>query len=241
MVAKSELKLIRSLQQKKYRQRHGLFVAEGVKLVGELLASPLEAHSVYATEPGLIPGSVPIAERELRQASSLVQPNKVLGVFHIPEPGPLSFSDWVLALDGVRDPGNLGTLIRLCDWFGIGQLLCSPDTVDAYNPKVLQATMGSIARVRLHYAPLEETLRGCGVPVYGASMEGQAVGAQTLAGPGVLVMGSESHGLGEGVRGLLSATVAIPAFGQAESLNVATAAAILLYEIRQQGAGSIQR
>ena len=101
--------------------------------------------------------------------------------------------------------------------------------------------MGSIARVRLHYAPLEETLRGCGVPVYGASMEGRAVGAQTLAGPGVLVMGSESHGLGEGVRGLLSATVAIPAFGQAESLNVATAAAILLYEIRQQGAGSIQR
>ncbi len=241
MVAKSELKLIRSLQQKKYRQRHGLFVAEGVKLVGELLASPLKPYAIYATEPGLFPGALPITERELKQASSLVHPNKVLGVFHIPEAGPLEFSDWVLALDGVRDPGNLGTLIRLCDWFGIGQLLCSPDTVDAYNPKVLQATMGSIARVQLHYAPLEETLRACGVPVYGASMEGQAVGSRPLAGPGVLVMGSESQGLGEGVRGLQTATVSIPAFGQAESLNVATAAAILLYEIRRQGPGPIQR
>ncbi len=241
MVAKSDLKLIRSLQQKKYRQRHGLFVAEGVKLVTELLASPLKAHSVYATEPGLFPGAMPLTERELKQASSLVHPNKALGVFHIPEPGPLQFADWVLALDGVRDPGNLGTLIRLCDWFGVGHLLCSADTADAYNPKVLQATMGSIARVQLHYAPLEETLRGSGVPVYGASMEGQAIGSRPLTGPGVLVMGSESHGLGEGVRGLLAGTVAIPAFGQAESLNVATAAAILLYEIRRQGAGPIQR
>ena len=144
MVAKSELKFIRSLHQKKYRLRHGLFVAEGVKLVGELLASPLRLHSVYATEPELFQDATPLTERELKQASSLVHPNKVLAVFHIPQPAPLQFSDWVLALDGVRDPGNLGTLIRLCDWFGIGRLLCSPDTVDAYNPNVLQATMGSI-------------------------------------------------------------------------------------------------
>ena len=206
-----------------------------------MLASPLRLHSVYATEPEIFQGAISLTERELKQASSLVNPNKVLAVFHIPQPGPLQFSDWVLALDGVRDPGNLGTLIRLCDWFGIGRLLCSPDTVDAYNPKVLQATMGSIGRVQLHYAPLEEALRGCGVPVYGASMEGQAVAAQPLQGPGVLVMGSESHGLGEGIRKLLTATLSIPAFGQAESLNVATAAAILLYEIRRQGAGAIQR
>lgn len=241
MVAKSELKFIRSLQQKKHRQRHGLFVAEGVKLVTELLDSALPLQAIYATDAGLFPGATPISERELEAVSSLVQPNKVLGVFHMPQPEPLHFSDWVLALDGVRDPGNLGTLIRLCDWFGIGQLLCSPDTVDAYNPKVLQATMGSIARVRLVYAPLPEALQGCGVPVYGASMEGGAVGAETLPAAGVLVMGSESHGLGPGVRDLLTATVSIPAYGKAESLNVATAAAILLYEVRRRGGGPTQR
>ncbi len=241
MVAKSELKFIRSLQQKKYRQRHGLFVAEGVKLVTELLDSHLKVHAVYATDAGLFPQATPISEAELKALSSLVQPNKVLAVFHIPEPQPLRFEQWVLALDGVRDPGNLGTLIRLCDWFGIGQLLCSPDTVDAYNPKVLQATMGSIARVHLVYAPLPEALEACGVPVYGASMEGQPVGAEPLPEAGVLVMGSESHGLREQVRELLTATLAIPAFGKAESLNVATAAAILLYEIRRQGDGPIRK
>lgn len=241
MVAKSELKFIRSLQQKKYRQRHGLFVAEGVKLVSELLDSPLQPQQVYATDLELFPGATPVSDRELGAMSGLVQPNKVLAVFHMPQPQPLVFTDWVLALDGVRDPGNLGTLIRLCDWFKIGQLLCSPDTVDAYNPKVLQATMGSIARVRLVYAPLPETLGGCGVPVYGASMEGRAVGAEPLPGAGVLVMGSESHGLGPEVRNLLTAMVSIPAFGKAESLNVATAAAILLYEIRRRGDGPIQK
>lgn len=241
MVAKSELKFIRSLQQKKYRQRHGLFVAEGVKLVSELLGSDLPLQQVYSTDTGLFPKATAVSERELGAMSGLVQPNKVLAVFQIPEPEPLRFEDWVLALDGVRDPGNLGTLIRLCDWFGIRHLLCAPDTVDAYNPKVLQATMGSIARVNLVYAPLPETLGPCGVPVYGASMEGRAAGAEALPGAGVLVMGSESHGLGAEVRNLLTATVAIPAFGKAESLNVATAAAILLYEIRRQGDGPIQR
>lgn len=241
MVAKSELKFIRSLQQKKFRQRHGLFVAEGVKLVSELLDSPLQPQQVYTTDTTLFPRATPVSERELGAMSGLVQPNKVLAVFHTPQPQPLRFDDWVLALDGVRDPGNLGTLIRLCDWFGLGQLLCSPDTVDAYNPKVLQATMGSIARVSLVYAPLPETLSGCGVPVYGASMEGNAVGTEPLPGAGVLVMGSESHGLGDHVRSLLTATVSIPAFGKAESLNVATAAAILLYEIRRRGDGPIQR
>lgn len=241
MVAKSELKFIRSLRQKKYRQRHGLFVAEGVKLVADLLASPLAAQQVYTTDPDLFPEAIPISERDLGTVSSLVQPNKVLGVFRIPEAEPLQFTDWVLALDGVRDPGNLGTLIRLCDWFGIGQLLCSPDTVDAFNPKVLQATMGSIARVRVHYAPLPEILGDCPVPVYGASMEGRPVGSESLPQAGVLVVGSESHGLGESVRSLITATVSIPAFGRAESLNVATAAAILLYEIRRRGDGTIQR
>lgn len=236
MVAKSELKLIRSLHQKKYRIREGLFLAEGIKLVGELLQSGAEPYRLYSTDPGLVEGATLISEADLRKASALVQPNRVLGVFRIPDPGPLLYDDWTLVLDGVRDPGNLGTIIRLCDWFGIPELLCSPDTVDCYNPKALQATMGSIARVRIFYAPLEEALDACPLPLYGASMEGKSTAGNLPEGPGVLVMGSESHGLSEPVRQRLSETWAIPAYGGAESLNVAMASAILLYEIRRGSA-----
>ncbi|MBC2839019.1 RNA methyltransferase [Robiginitalea sp. SC105] len=241
MVAKSELKLIRSLHQKKYRTREGLFLAEGVKLVGELLGAGMEAYSLYSTDPGEFPGAREISENDLKKASALVQPNKVIGVFRIPDPVSLSLDGWALALDGVRDPGNLGTIIRLCDWFGIPELLCSPDTVDCYNPKVLQATMGSVARVRIAYQPLPETLDACGLPVYGASMDGSPVGSGTAVQPGILVMGSESHGLSGAVRDRLSQTWAIPAYGQAESLNVATATAILLYEIRRQAGPVTQK
>jgi len=233
MVAKSDLKYIRSLRQKKFRQTHGMFVAEGVKLVQELLDASFEVTKIYTVSPQEFPGAIAVSDSELKQMSSLVQPNRVLGVFKIPEAATLDFSNWVLALDGIRDPGNLGTLIRLCDWFGITHLICSEDTVDAYNPKVLQATMGSIARVNLHYTSLETALVQCGVPVYGASMEGAALFNLELSQPGVLVMGNESHGLGSGVRKLLTQTISIPAYGNAESLNVATAAAVMLYEIRR--------
>ena len=243
MVAKRDLKFIKSLHQKKYRSRHGLFLAEGVKLVGELLRSGWKPRELFSTEPveGVAPAS-PISEQELKKVSSLVQPNKVLGVFEIPvQPAP-DFNGWVLALDGVRDPGNLGTIIRLCDWFGIRDLVCSPDTVDCYNPKVLMATMGSIARVRVHYLPLEEALPESGLPVYGASMEGEALGSFRLPDEGILVMGSESHGISSGVSELVTHTLGIPPFGQgdAESLNVATASAIFLYEIRRNPPGAIQ-
>lgn len=235
MVAKNDLKLIRSLHQKKYRLRHGLFVAEGEKVVRELAASGMEVHAVYSTDPEVYPGATPISETDLKRISALVQPNKVLGVFRIPDAGAPEWNGWVLALDGVRDPGNLGTLIRLADWFGIREVVCSPDTVDCYNPKVLQATMGSLARVRVYYASLEELLPGCGLPAYGASMEGRPAAETSLPSQGVLVLGSESHGISSGVRAILKETVSVPAIGQAESLNVATAGAILLYEIRRCG------
>jgi TrmH family RNA methyltransferase len=233
MVAKSDLKYIRSLRQKKFRQNHGMFVAEGVKLVRELLDASFKAEQIYTVSPNDFPGAIPVSDTELKQMSSLVQPNKVLGVFRIPASKPLEFSNWVLALDGIRDPGNLGTLIRLCDWFGITHLICSEDTVDIYNPKVLQATMGSIARVNIHYTALEASLKHCNVPIYGASMEGTPIFESELNGPGVLVMGNEAHGIGTEVRKMLSQTVAIPPYGNAESLNVATAAAVMLYEIRR--------
>jgi TrmH family RNA methyltransferase len=236
MVAKSQLKFIKSLHQKKYRSRHGLFLAEGVKLVGDLLKAGWPPLSLYATEnlPDF-PDATSISETQLKSVSTLVQPNKVLGVFEIPAPPPPEFRGWLLALDGVRDPGNLGTIIRLCDWFGIHHMLCSPDTVDCFNPKVLMATMGSIARVHLHYQPLEEILAESGLPLYGASMEGVPVMDGQLPQEGILVMGSESHGISEKVRERLLQTLAIPSHHGhgAESLNVATATAILLYELRR--------
>lgn len=241
MVAKNEIKRIRSLHQKKYRSRLGLFLAEGTKLVTELLNSPLEACGLYASEEGILEEAVMVTEAELRKMSALSQPSKVLGVFRIPLQASPVWQGWTLALDGVRDPGNLGTLIRLADWFGVRQVLCSPDTVDCFNPKVLQATMGSIGRVPVIYAPLEETLRHSGLPAYGASMEGESVGGVTLPQDGILVLGSESHGLSDTVREELAQTVAIPSYGQAESLNVATAGAILLYELRRGTPGLTQK
>ena len=158
MVVKNQIKFIKSLQQKKYRNQHGLFVAEGIKLVNELLSCGMLPVWVYATQ------SEPLAVRDIKiqnvtdtvlnRMSGLKSPNKVLAVFEIPSAKPLDFTDWILALDDLKDPGNLGTIIRLCDWFGIRHLLCSPQTVDCYNPKTLQATMGSIARVNLVYGPL---------------------------------------------------------------------------------------
>lgn len=241
MVAKNEIKRIRSLHQKKYRTRHGLFLAEGVKLVTDLLDSPLEACGLYASEEGILDEAVVVAEAELRKMSALSQPSKVLGVFRIPLQVSPVWEGWTLALDGVRDPGNLGTLIRLADWFGIRQVLCSPDTVDCFNPKVLQATMGSIGRVPVICEPLEEAIHHSGLPAYGASMEGEPVGGVSLPQDGILVLGSESHGLSAPIRERLAQTVAIPSFGQAESLNVATAGAILLYELRRGAPGPIQK
>ena len=243
MVAKRDLKFIKSLHQKKYRSRHGLFLAEGVKLVEELLRSGWKPRELFSTETveGISPAR-PISEEELKKVSALVQPNKVLGIFEIPSGAAPDFKGWLLALDGVRDPGNLGTIIRLCDWFGIRDLLCSPDTVDCFNPKVLMATMGSIARVRVHYLPLEQALSKSGLPLYGASMEGEPLGSFRLPEEGILVMGSESHGISTGIREVLLNTLGISPFGRgdAESLNVATASAIFLYEIRRNPTGVIR-
>ena len=235
MVAKSEIKFIRSLHKKKYRIREGLFLAEGVKLVGELLNSRFEPYKLYSTDPEFPSGAQLITEASLKKVSTLVQPNKTLGIFRTPVPKPISFKGWILALDRVRDPGNLGTLIRLCDWFGVEQLLCSPDTVDCFNPKVLQATMGSITRVSVHYLSLAETIAKSNLPVFGASMEGTPVTGFQWPRNGILVMGNESHGISEAVRRHIGSTLSIPGHGGAESLNVATAAAILLHEIRREG------
>jgi TrmH family RNA methyltransferase len=236
MVAKRELKFIKSLQQKKYRSQHGLFLAEGLKVVDAFLQAGWKPDYLYSTDPpDTFPAARPISARDLASVSTLVQPNKVLAVFPIPEASEPVYGDWILALDQVRDPGNLGTIIRLCDWFGIREILCSPDSVDCYNPKVVMASMGSLAGVRIHYRPLGQALAESGLPVFGADMHGRPASEFAFPDRGVLLMGSESHGICSELRGQLTNSLSVMPFGDpvAESLNVGMATGILLYELRK--------
>ncbi|MCK0189443.1 RNA methyltransferase [Arenibacter sp. F20364] len=239
MVVKSQIKFIKNLQQKKYRTQNRLFVVEGIKAVRELLNSTIKVHKIYVTDSSVLGLSGDfievISEGELKKISGLATPNKVLGVFHIPVPRPLDFSDWVIALDDVRDPGNMGTIIRLCDWFGVKNLICSSNSVDCYNPKVLQATMGSISRVNIVYGDLQKVLSKSEVPVYGAFMDGTVVYKEEFSKSGILVMGNEANGVSEAIEAVIGKKISIPQFGTktTESLNVATATAILLNEIRR--------
>jgi TrmH family RNA methyltransferase len=241
MVVKNQLKLIKSLHQKKYRNESGLFFVEGIKSVNELLASSFKPHLLLATASNLNyfgKGSTveEISERDLKKVSALKSPNGVLGVFHIPEKIVLAYEDWIVALDSVQDPGNLGTIIRLCDWYGIKHLVCSRATVDCYNPKVLQATMGSISRVNVHYLDLPELLKTSKAPIYGAVMNGSLVYEREFPSSGILLMGNEANGISEDLKKIVSERITIPQFGgqTTESLNVAMATGILLNEIRRK-------
>lgn len=241
MVVKSELKLIKNLQQKKYRNEKGLFVMEGKKAVEELLESGFEVFKLYSMDQklrGSLASQVQaISMKELKQVSSLKNPNGVLGVFHKKSLSGVRMDGWTLVLDDVQDPGNLGTIIRLCDWFGIENLICSKETVDCYNPKVLQATMGSIVRVNIFYMDLAEFLKSAEVPVFGTFMEGDNIHKTKLPKKGILIMGNEGNGISEPIRSFCNHEISIPQFGKktTESLNVATATAIFLNEIKRRG------
>jgi TrmH family RNA methyltransferase len=240
MVVKSELKLIKSLQQKKCRNEHGLFVIEGKKAVGELLNSTIVPYKVYVTNPLNLNVDSDclqlVSAKELQQMSALKNHNGVLGVFHIPAPKPIESKDWILVLDSIQDPGNLGTIIRLCDWFGIANLVCSPDTVDCYNSKVLQATMGSIARINISYTDIPLFLERNLLPVYGSFMNGVSVYESELPKKGILVMGNEGNGISEAIKRFCNHNISVPQYGKVttESLNVGTATAVLLNEIRRR-------
>ena len=238
MVTKNQIKLVVNLKQKKYRTQHGLFVVEGEKSVKELLTAGMRPFQIFVDVPENLeryPKAELVDGRTLKQMSSLKQPNGILGVFQMPKSQGELMTDWTVVLDAVRDPGNLGTIIRLCDWFGIKKLVCSLDTVDCYNPKVLQATMGSIARVNLVYTDLVGYLKNADLPVLGAFMDGASVYQKELPEKGILVMGNEANGISKEVGALVSERISIPQFGEpsTESLNVATATAILLSEIRR--------
>ncbi|PTX44236.1 TrmH family RNA methyltransferase [Christiangramia gaetbulicola] len=240
MLSKSQIKLIKSLSQKKFRNTHGLFVVEGIKGVREFLNSDFELFSIYSTgERFKVQKDLLnlIDERELKKISSLKTPQKALAVFKIPESKEIELGGIIVALDGVRDPGNLGTIIRLCDWFGIETLICSKDTADCYNPKVVQASMGSLTRVNIKYLDLKEFLVGqTEIPVLGTRLEGENVYNSILPNPAIVVLGNEANGISEEIGSLLDGKITIPQFGkvqETESLNVATATAIILSEFRR--------
>tara|TARA_B110000902_G_scaffold266378_1_gene353906 strand:- start:6067 stop:6798 length:732 start_codon:yes stop_codon:yes gene_type:complete len=239
-ISKSQSKIITSLSQKKYRQKHKLFIAEGVKVVNELLNSSLEIDTLFAVDDFQTDISLDmitrISVKDLQKISNLKTPNKVLGLFKIPDEKPLKKNGLILALDDVNDPGNLGTIIRLCDWFGISQLLCSKETVDCYNQKVVQATMGSLTRVSVSYIDLEAYLTASNLPTFIADMDGENVYKSQLPNEGILIMGNEANGVSDKIKVLIKNKISIPRFGETqetESLNVATATAILLSEFKR--------
>jgi TrmH family RNA methyltransferase len=235
MLSKNELKYIQSLCHKKQRQEEKLFIAEGTKLVDELLQSNYRLKKLYALEEWAqnYKGSVPvtiITEIELSKISSLQTPNQVLAIAEqrMPAAEPELANQLTLVLDGIQDPGNLGTIIRIADWFGIQQVVASTDTVELYNPKVIQSTMGSFMRIHLWYRPLKEFLSSATIPVYGALLNGKNMHNEPPVTEGLLVIGNESKGISKELLPHISHPITIPRLGGAESLNAAVAAGIIV-------------
>lgn len=235
MLSKIEAKYIQSLYHKKQRDSLSLFIVEGVKGVDELLNSSFVVQKIFAVNEWSHPfmGKAPlirVSEEELQKISGLQTANKVLAVAEQqnfiaqkPQKGAI-----ILALDGIQDPGNMGTLIRIADWFGIHSILASEDSVEVYNPKVIQSTMGSFIRVKVGYGNLSELLADAGIPVFGALLEGASVYGQSSIAEGVLLIGNESKGIQAQLLPYITAPIHIPRIGGAESLNAAVAAGILL-------------
>lgn len=238
-LSKNQLKLITSLSQKKYRTKHQLFTAEGVKVVKELLNSYLTLHHLFYTDDfdaTTITNKTQISNNELKKISNLKSPNKVFALFKIPTEKEIASKNLIVALDDINDPGNLGTIIRLCDWFGVTQIVCSKNTVDAYNQKVVQSSMGSLTRVNIVYTDLPLFLSNTSLPIFIADMDGENIHKTKLLEEGILVMGNEANGISEEIIAIKNTKISIPRFGdtqQTESLNVATATAILLNEFRR--------
>jgi len=235
VITKNQIKFIKSLSLKKNRQKEQLFIAEGEKIVAELLNSNFELHEIFATNEWILKNTdvraIKVNNSELDRISNLKSANNVLAIVKIKQEN-LSVTDGLtLVLDDINDPGNLGTIIRMCDWFGVKQLVCSKSTVDCFNPKVVQSAMGSLFRVPIIYTDLEEYVTKVDTPIYGAFMDGENVRNVKVPESVHLIMGNEANGISEEINNLITDKVAIKNIGNsAESLNVAVATSILLHE-----------
>lgn len=246
MLSKAQISLITSLQNKKYRKQHGLFIVEGIKSVMEFISSSYEVESIFYTgdantKVGKISHNIKsyeLTDTEFQKISTLKSPQGILALVKLPLQQKIVPSNlknkFSLVLDDVQDPGNLGTIIRTAEWFGIEHIICSIGTVDAYNPKVVQATMGSLARLQIHYTDLTDFIPATGLKVYGALLNGQSIYQTVWANEGLIVMGNEGNGISDEIIALIDQAVTIPRIGQAESLNVAVATTIFCSEISRQ-------
>lgn len=238
MLSKNQVKLIQKLHQKKYRNELNLFIVEGKKSINEFLQAGYTPQLLIATEAfttSVLQHLItPVSKDELRKVSTLQNPDEGLAVFEQPKHKGILQEGVIVALDNVQDPGNLGTIIRLCDWFGVETLLCNTQTVDCYNPKVVQASMGSLTRVAVHYLNLAAFLTTTALPVYTMDLEGENLYTATFPKDCILILGNEANGISSEVRALSNEVITIPRFSQhqrTESLNVAMAGAIILSEV----------
>ena len=235
MVSKSQIKFVRQLAQKKQRDQHDLFVAEGHKVVQEFINENYQLHQLFTSDLSLFSShqAIVVSQSEMKAMSALKTPSDALAVFAKPNEQTLSQSKLILALESIQDPGNLGTIIRLCDWFGIQDIVCSLDTVDCYNPKVIQASMGSISRVNITYLDLQKTLENNSLKTYGTYMQGDSIFEIDEIKNGVILFGNEANGINPHLSKLIDKKLSIPRFGKlkkTESLNVASALSIVLSE-----------
>jgi len=242
MLSKSQISLIKSLHLKKFRNIHKLFIVEGLKSITEFIHEDYTLHSIYYL-PEMSPKVVnflqdikgnEISSNELKKISALTAPQGILAVFKIPQ---YDFnledlrSKFTFALDFIQDPGNLGTIIRTADWFGLSTLICSMDTADIYNPKVIQASMGSLSRIKVFYCDLKELLSTCRLKVYGAVLNGKSLYESNFNDEGIILLGNEGSGIRPDLIPFISERITIPQYGKAESLNVAVSSAIICSEI----------
>jgi RNA methyltransferase, TrmH family len=237
MPTHNQIKFIHSLKLKKYRDESGLFVVEGKKLVDELLQSNVRIKNIYYSEGHSITDekAEKVSSQELSRMSHLSTPSGILAVAEIPKNEvKLVANQWYLCLDTINDPGNLGTIIRTAEWFGISTIICSENTVDAYNPKVVQSSMGSLFRVNIVYVTIHELLSNYRGPIYGAVLNGENLYKTSLANKGVVIIGSESHGISQQLEKYITQRITIPSFGNAESLNAGIATGIILSEIKRK-------
>jgi len=249
MITKLQVKYIQSLGQKKFRDEEAVFIAEGPKIINELLGDPsIKPVTVYAIREWIdeaMPAAettapfelIEIKQQELERCSFLHTPNQVLGIFKKPVYTKLDFSNTVsLMLDGIQDPGNLGTIIRIADWFGIVNIACSNDCADAFAPKVVQATMGSIARVKLMYTDLAELMKAMpDIDLYAATLDGVSIDNLQPLRQGIIVTGNESRGISGTLLQYCKHKITIPRIGHAESLNAAVATGIILSHLVKGG------
>jgi len=246
MLSKAQISLITSLQHKKFRKQQGLFLVEGIKSVQEFISSSYLIHSVYATadalaKMGILPQNLKyqvVSDAEFNKITQLTTPQGVLALVYIPDNSQIDFKKIAkqhsLVLDDIQDPGNLGTIIRTAEWFGIEHIICSIGTVDAFNPKVVQATMGSLSRVTIHYTPLAPFLEEANLPTFGALLDGQSIYNTDFQEAGLIIMGNEGNGIGQDLLPLIQQAVTIPRLGGAESLNVAVATTIFCSELARK-------